>query len=93
MFLVSGDTIKTPPLLDGCLKGVMRKQIIEIIKLDPNYTFVEESIPPFELQKADELFFTNVITGIQAITKYRKKNFSNTVSKKLLEDLNKKIIS
>ena len=93
VFLVSGDTIKTPPLLDGCLKGVMRKQIIEIIKLDPNYTFVEESIPPFELQKADELFFTNVITGIQAITKYRKKNFSNTVSKKLLEDLNKKIIS
>src|SRR5690606_6310704 len=26
VFLVKGDTIKTPPMLDGCLKGIMRKQ-------------------------------------------------------------------
>jgi branched-chain amino acid aminotransferase len=35
---------------------------------------VEEAISPFDLQKADELFITNVIKGIQPITKYRKKN-------------------
>jgi branched-chain amino acid aminotransferase len=33
---------------------------------------VEEAIP-FDLQKTDELFITNVIKGIQPITKYRKR--------------------
>ncbi|MDX1277897.1 aminotransferase class IV [Oceanihabitans sediminis] len=91
LFLVKGNTIKTPPLTTGCLKGVMRKQIMEIITLMPDYTLVEEAISPFELQKADELFFTNVITGIQSITKYRKKEFHNSVAQDLVKKLNVKI--
>lgn len=91
LFLVTGNTIKTPPLKDGCLKGVMRKQLIEIIKLLPEYILEENSISPFELQKADELFITNVIVGIQPITNYRKKSFKNEVSKVLLQKLNVKV--
>jgi len=91
LFLVKGNTIKTPPLTDGCLKGVMRKQIMEIIDLIPEYTLEEVSISPFELQKADELFITNVITGIQSITKYRKKEFNTTVAENVLKKLNVKI--
>lgn len=91
VFLVKGDVIKTPPLTDGCLKGVMRKQILEILKLLPEYRVEETSISAFELQKADELFVTNVIQGIQPITKYRKKTYSNTISKVLLQKLNMKI--
>src|SRR5690606_3206523 len=93
VFLVNGDTIKTPPVLDGCLKGIMRKQVIEIIKSNTEYDLVEASISPFELQQADELFISNVILGRQPITKYRKKNFKSDVSQKLLESLNKKIIT
>src|SRR5690606_24428685 len=73
IFLVKGNTNKTPQILDGCLKCIMRKQVIEIIKANTDYDFVEESISPFELQQADELFISNVILGIQPITKYRKK--------------------
>ncbi len=91
LFLVKGTTIKTPPLSDGCLKGVLRKQIMEIIKLLPDYSLEETSISPFELQKADELFTTNVIKGIQSITKYRKKEFKNEVAKMLLQKLNVKV--
>ncbi len=91
LFLVSGNIIKTPPLSDGCLKGVMRKQLIDLIAQIPDYTIEEASISPFELQKADELFITNVITGIQPISKYRKKNFSNSVAKMLLQKLQVKI--
>ncbi len=76
LFLVKGDTIKTPPLEDGCLKGVMRKQILELLRKDVNLIVEEVSISPFELQKADELFITNVIKGIQPITKYRKKDIA-----------------
>ncbi|WP_298238756.1 aminotransferase class IV [uncultured Algibacter sp.] len=91
LFLVKENVIKTPPISDGCLKGVMRKQIIEIINSIPEYEVIEESISPFELQKADELFITNVIAGIQPVTKYRKKQFSNIVSKSLLQKLNIKV--
>ena len=91
IFLVKGNMVKTPPLQDGCIKGVMRKQIIEIIKLMSDFTFEEAPISPFELQKADELFLTNVIMGIQPITHYRKKIFANEVSKNILVKLNLKI--
>ena len=88
LFLVKDNVIKTPPLEDGCLKGIMRKQILEIIKKIPDFECIEASISPFELQKADELFVTNVIQGIQPITAFRKKNFTTTVSQSILAKLN-----
>jgi len=88
MFLVNGTTIKTPPLEDGCLKGILRKQLLDILKEFPKYTVEEASISPFELQKADELFVTNVIRGIQSVTKYRKKEYTTNVAKELLPRLN-----
>ena len=38
------------------LKGIMRKQLIEVIVNSGDYVIEEVSISPFELQKADELF-------------------------------------
>ena len=90
LFLVKGNTIITPPISDGCLRGIIRKQIIAIANQSKEYTIEEKSISPFDLQKADELFITNVILGIQPITKYRKKEFTNRVSKELLQRLNTK---
>ena len=70
------------------LNGILRKKIIEIVgKLD-TYTIEETTISPFELQKADELFITNAIVGIQPVTKYRKKNYATSVAKDLLGKLN-----
>jgi branched-chain amino acid aminotransferase len=88
VFVVKGHTIKTPPLTDGCLKGIMRKQLIEIIRELPDYELFEESVSPFELQKADEIWVTNVIMGIQPVTKYRKKLFEANVAKTVLQKLN-----
>ncbi|HEY9185359.1 MAG TPA: aminotransferase class IV [Salegentibacter sp.] len=90
LFLVKGKTIKTPPLTDGALNGITRKKLLEILKDLPEYTLEEVSVSPFELQKADELFITNVVMGVQPITKYRKKNFDNTVARDLLSKLNVK---
>ncbi len=88
LFLVVGKTIKTPPLSDGCINGILRKQLLAIIKSMPEFELEEKSISPFELQKADELFITNIIGGIIPITKYRKKQFQNVVAKKLVPQLN-----
>jgi len=88
IFLVVGNVIKTPPITDGCLKGITRGKILEIIKKLPDYTLEEASISPFELQKADEMFISNVVMGIQPVTKYRKKEYSSEVAKVLLGRLN-----
>ncbi|NNK75287.1 MAG: aminotransferase class IV [Maribacter sp.] len=88
LFLVKGSVIKTPPLSDGCLNGIIRNKLIAMLAKIEDFTFIEESISPIELQKADELFISNAIVGIKPIIKYRKKNFGNTVSKNLLGKLN-----
>ena len=90
IFLVKENKIKTPPLSEGALNGIVRKQILDIIKTIPGLEVEEVAISPFELQKADELFITNVIVGIQPITKYRKKEFGAEVAKELLSKLNMK---
>ncbi|RIA09390.1 branched-chain amino acid aminotransferase [Flavobacteriaceae bacterium MAR_2010_72] len=91
LFLVKGQTVKTPPLEDGCLKGIMRKQLIEFINKDDSLELEEASISPFELQQADELFITNVITGLQPVTNYRKKIYEQKVARALLIKLNAKL--
>ena len=91
IFLIKGNTVKTPPLADGCLKGIVREKLIEIITKSPDFELSESSISTFELQKADELFITNVIQGIVPITKFRKKEFSADICSKLLVLLNTKL--
>lgn len=91
LFLCSGKTIKTPPLKDGCLNGIIRKEIMNIIANDATYALEEASISPFELQKADELFITNTVVGIKSVSKYRKAEYGSAVANYLLEELNNRV--
>ncbi|RNL92299.1 aminotransferase class IV [Sinomicrobium pectinilyticum] len=88
IFLVRGNIIKTPPQEDGCINGILRKQLLKILSKLEEYTVEEASVSPFELQKADELFITNTITGIRPVTNYRKKQFRTDISRDLLGKLN-----
>ena len=91
LFMLKGNSLITPPISEGCLNGIMRKQIMAIAKQMDSIEVVETSISPFDLQKADELFITNVIIGIQPITKYRKKEFEVRLANQLLDKLNNSI--
>jgi branched-chain amino acid aminotransferase len=88
LFMLMGNKLQTPPLTEGCLNGIMRKQILTIARKMEGIEVVEEPISPFDLQKADELFCTNVVRGIQPITKYRKKEYITTFSQSLVQQLN-----
>lgn len=88
LFMVLGKKLITPPVSEGCLNGVMRKQVLALAKKIEGIEVVEEVISPFDLQKADELFLTNVITGIQPISKYRKKEFKSDLAHLLVQKLN-----
>lgn len=93
IFMLQGNTLITPPISEGCINGVMRKQVLALAKTIEGLEVIEEIISPFDLQKADELFFTNVIKGIQSITKYRKKEFSTTTANVLVQKLNELIMN
>jgi branched-chain amino acid aminotransferase len=88
LFMLVDNKLITPPISEGCLNGIMRKQIISIVKKIPKMVVAEEPISPFELQKASELFITNVIKGIQPITRYRKTEYKTDFAIKLLQELN-----
>jgi branched-chain amino acid aminotransferase len=88
LFLRTGNTVITPPLSEGCLNGIMRKQLLRILSKNENYHVLEQAISPFELQKADELFVTNVISGIQSVQLYRKKVYTNTLAQFIVSQLN-----
>ena len=91
LFMLVGKKLITPPISEGCLNGIMRKQILALAKKVEGIEVVEEIISPFDLQKADELFLTNVIMGIQPITKYRKKEFTSNLAHLLVQKLNESI--
>ena len=91
LFMLIGKKLITPPISEGCLNGIMRKQILALAKKVEGIEVLEEIISPFDLQKADELFLTNVITGIQPITKYRKKEFTSDLAHLLVQKLNESI--
>ncbi len=87
LFMVKGDKILTPALSTGCIKGIMRKQVIDIAQRMQK-ELEETTFSPFELQRADEVFITNAVKGIQWVSGYRKKSYEKKVSVELADKLN-----
>lgn len=87
IFILKGNIIKTPALTEGCIKGIIRSKVIDIISKNENYALEETNVSPFEIQKADEVFITNAIIGVQPITNYKKKKFVVDFSKKISQSL------
>ena len=86
VFWVKGNKIFTPPLTEGCVAGVMRRRILDLgvgisdLGLNINESVLTEEI----LLKADEVFLTNVITGIRWVKQFRVKTYNNQLAGKLL---------
>ena len=92
IFIVKDSLVKTPTISSGCLNGVMRNKIIELINKLPNLEIEEKNFSPYELISSDEIWVSNSISGIIPVTEYRKKLFSNKVAITILNYLNKQII-
>ena len=90
VFILKDNILKTAPLEDGPLRGVFRKNLIGWAK-EIGLEIKEESINPFELQKADEIWLTNTISGVQWVEKYRKRTYKGDKAKELIELLQRKL--
>lgn len=88
VFLYKNNTIYTPALEEGCMNGVMRKQVLKIAD-ELKINVFEGMINGSMLLQADELFLTNSIKGVQWVGQFQNKVYSNTQTNIILEELNK----
>ncbi|MCX6291801.1 MAG: aminotransferase class IV [Bacteroidetes bacterium] len=86
IFLVAKDVVATPSLSEGCIAGVMRKQVIELLT-ERGKKIIQAPLTVDDAIKADEIFLTNVVSGIQWVGAFRQKRYFNSNSKWLLNEL------
>ena len=90
IFLLLKDSIITPALNSGCIAGIMRDEIIKIINF-LDFKIIERDITLEDLMNSKEIFLTNVISGINWVGGYKETRYYNTLSKKIIKELNNKI--
>ena len=69
VFLVRGRQVLTPPLSSGCLPGITRDALLEVIPA-AGYTFAEQDLLPGDLDSAEEVFIsstTREVAGVGSI--------------------------
>jgi len=91
IFLVKDNVVKTPPINSGCLNGVMRNKIIELINKIPLLEIFEKDFSAYEIISSHEVWVSNSISGIIPVSQYRNKQFGNSIAKKVLDFLNREI--
>ncbi len=86
VFVVQNGELSTPSLDQGCIAGVMRERIIELMN-EKGKKCVEKKISLTDLLQSDEVFLTNAIGGIRWIGGLRNKRYFNSFSKTLIKGL------
>jgi branched-subunit amino acid aminotransferase/4-amino-4-deoxychorismate lyase len=87
IFVVKNGTISTPPIIEGCVDGIMRKQILNLAQQHKILSF-EQSITVNSLMNADEVFITNAIKGVEWIGQFKNKFYTNRMAVFFNEKLN-----
>lgn len=87
IFVIKNGTLYTSPITDGCIDGVMRKQILAIAAQNKILAF-EQSLTVHTLTDGDEVFLTNAIKGIQWVGQFKNKFYTNQRTVFFIEKLN-----
>lgn len=82
IFWVKDENVFTPSLHEGCVAGIMRKRI-----LDLRSGVEEKNLTENDLINADEVFLTNVITGIRWVKQFRDKTYGNKIAESIFAQI------
>lgn len=84
IFIIHEGNIKTPALSEGCVEGIYRQYLINILR--ENDRQVDETQLTGEmLLQSDEVFLTNCIRGIIPVRRVDEKVFISEETKKILK--------
>jgi len=86
VFVVKNGTLFTSPLSEGCVAGVMRKQVMHMATENRILTF-ESPLTMYTLLNGDEVFLTNSIQGLQWVGQYKDRFYTNKLSQFFHEKL------
>lgn len=86
IFVVKNNIILTPSLNCGCLPGITRQVVLEIIK-KLGINFKETEIKPKDLYNSKEAFLTNSLIEIMPLTKIDGKLIGNGKIGKITESI------
>jgi branched-chain amino acid aminotransferase len=82
IFLIKDEVIYTPALSEGCIAGVMRRNIIQKL-IAANYKLAEGELSIDKLLDADEVFLTNSIYNMRWVQSIEDKKYTNTKTQKI----------
>lgn len=85
--MAKNGTLYTTPLAEGCVAGIMRKQIMHLAHENKILTF-ESPLTAYTLANADEIFLTNAIKGVQWVGQFKEKFYTNKMAMFFVEKLN-----
>jgi branched-chain amino acid aminotransferase len=74
----------TPALTEGCIYGVMRRKVLNELQ-HLSIDIEEGEISLNDLSQADEIIFTNIISGVQFANEWNGKKLNNQLCLKLNE--------
>jgi branched-chain amino acid aminotransferase len=84
VFIVKDKTIYTCGLEEGCINGVMRRFLLEELKME-QYQFVEKPLMVKDLEEADEVFLSNAIKGIRWVKQFRNAEYKNKIAREIYQ--------
>jgi branched-chain amino acid aminotransferase len=82
IFIVKDNILYTPALTEGCIAGIMRKQLLAKIPA-LGYEVIKKEITRDELLNADEVFFTNAVSPIRWVQRIDDKEYGSTITQKI----------
>lgn len=88
IFCIKDKIIYTPALVSGCVAGVMRKNLIQILRKEGFEVVEKEALASDELLSMDEVFLTNAIAGIRWVSGIDNRRFYKKYTPKILGFLN-----
>jgi branched-chain amino acid aminotransferase len=82
IFLIKNEVVYTPPLSEGCIAGVMRRNLVAKLAA-ANCKVIEGKLSVDDLLEADEVFLTNSIYNMRWVQSIGDKKYSNEQTQKI----------
>ncbi|MEI6021582.1 MAG: aminotransferase class IV [Bacteroidota bacterium] len=79
VFVVKNGTLYTPPLTEGCVAGIMRKQIMHLAHENKILVF-ESPLSNYTILNGDEVFLCNSVNGVNWVGQFREKFYTNKMA-------------
>lgn len=82
VFWVTGDGVKTPPLSEGCVAGVMRRQLLKRLP-EAGIPVAEAPVSLAGLEAAKEIFLTNALKTVVPVTTLGDRHYPVTMARRI----------